>query len=29
MAQQSSTDHRSKQEHKLFSVMGWIVGARH
>jgi hypothetical protein len=25
MAQQSSTDHRSKQEHKLFSVMGWIV----
>jgi hypothetical protein len=25
MAQQSTADHRSKQEHKLFSVMGCIV----
>lgn len=25
MAEQSSSRHRSKQIHKLFSVMGWIV----
>ncbi len=25
MAEQSPSGHRSKQEHKLFSVMGWTA----